>query len=139
MGQRKMNGATATVYEPGNVLPMRGVPDDPTVRPPTWMERRAIELGVIEMAAAPTKPPGFYVNFTTISFLIVVLSAIGGLWWFTWQTAYQRGERDAQIQAEREQSARERKALEERIVKAEEDARKAKEFGIATLGDKKTK
>lgn len=120
MGNNKMNGATATAFgQPGNVLPMRGVPDDPTVRPPTWMERRAIELGVIEMASAPTRPPGFYVNWSTVTGIIAIIGVIGALFVYVWNTAHEQGAREAKI-----------RQLEERLQKAEFDAAEAKKFSV---------
>lgn len=72
----------------------------------SWFRQRLIDLGVIEMATS-TKPPGFYVNFSTVTVIVLVVSAIGGLWWFTWQTAYQQGFQKAQYDAQIEQLQKE--------------------------------
>ena len=103
MGTR-MNEQVArnNVYYPGGFA---NIESDPSTRQPTWLERRLSELGAIEMAPS-TKPPGFYVNWTTVTSLIVVVSAIAGLWWFTWQTAEQRGIEKGRIEAEKQQMQR---------------------------------
>lgn len=110
---------------------MRGVLDDPSVRPPTWMERRLIELGVIEMASAPTKPPGFYVNWSTVTGIIAILGVIGALFVYVWNTAHQQGIKDAEI-----------RHLQMEIKKAQDDAAEAKKLqtysaGVADTHDKK--
>lgn len=88
-----------------------------------WFFRRMRDLGVIEMADSQPKPPGFFINATTIlSFLMIALIIIG-LYIFTYiqasNAAYEKGVSDT-----------EKKVMLERLAKAEEDARKAKEWQI---------
>ena len=85
----------------------------------SYLGRRLFEAGVIDMATS-TKPPGFYVNWTTVTSLIIVVSAIAGLWWFTYQTAnetgYQRGLQEAekrQLQKQLDEQAAELKRTKE--------------------------
>lgn len=118
-----MNGIqTATGFKPVLV----GSDTDET-RPLKWWERILHQLGVLTMATAPTRPPGFYVNISTVTFFIAVIGTIGGLWWFTWQTAqdvgYQRGK--AEI---------EQKVLLERLAKSEQDAAEAKKLQTYSAG-----
>ena len=79
----RMNESVArnNVYYPGGFTSTVEKPDDEL----TWLGRRLADTGIIEMPS--TKPPGFYINWTTITSLVVVVSAIVGLWYFTWQTA----------------------------------------------------
>lgn len=83
----------------------------------SWAQRRLLELGVLLMPDSPTKPPGFYINFSTITFIILVVGSIAGLWWFTWQkaemTGYERGRQEVEM-----------KQMNERILKAEENERR---------------
>jgi hypothetical protein len=118
-----MNGtATATGFKP--VLVAKEAEE---TRPLRWYERFLHNIGVLTMANAPTRPPGFYVNISTVTFFIAVLGTIGGLWWFTWQTAqdvgYQRGKAEA-----------ERLVLLERLAKSEADAAEAKKYQVYQSG-----
>lgn len=92
----------------------------------SWLTRRLYELGVLDMAPS-TKPPGFYVNWTTVTSLIVVVSAIVGLWYFTWQTAQQAGFEKGKQEAERQQ-------LSERLNKTEEELRRTKDLKLVQAG-----
>ena len=98
----------------------------------SWLTRRLYDLGVLDMAPSTQKPPGFFVNWTTVTSLVVVVSAIVGLWYFTWQTAELRGIEKGKAEAER-------KALEDKMAfeKAEQQ-RKIDELNkeIRILQDK---
>lgn len=83
-----------------------------------YLGQRLYEAGVIDMAPS-TKPPGFYVNWTTVTGILALCVFIGGLFMFTWNTA-----RDVQ---RREDEVRH---LQERLLKAETDAAEAKKFSV---------
>lgn len=91
----------------------------------SWTFRRLYEAGVIDMSPS-TKPPGFYVNWTTVTSLIAVLSLIGGLFYFTWNTSasinFERGKASAekeQLQRELEVMRRDMRLLEEKLKQRE--------------------
>lgn len=73
----------------------------------SWFGRRLAELGVINDMTTSTKPPGFYINYSTVTVIVLLLSSIAGLWWFTWNTAYQSGYQKAEYQAQIEQLQKE--------------------------------
>lgn len=83
----------------------------------SWTKRRLLELGVIGMPDSPTQSPGFYVNFSTVSFLILVLGTIAGLWLFTYNVAHEQGV----------QKARQEMQVEQLKKEAEDARRKADE------------
>lgn len=89
-----------------------------------FLGRRLYEAGVIEMAPS-TKPPGFFINWTTVTSLVVVISAIVGLWYFTWQTAEQRGIEKGRIEAEKAQQQREMEKMQNNIRILEERLKQA--------------
>jgi hypothetical protein len=91
-----------------------------------YLGRRLSEAGIIEMAPS-TKPPGFFVNWTTVTSLVVVVSAIVGLWYFTWQAADNAG-------FERGRQASEQKQLLERLQKTEEELRRTKDLKLVQAG-----
>jgi hypothetical protein len=132
--KRKMlpNGA-ATAIESARVLdwpvnPILGnEADDPAVRQPSWIKRRLHELGVLAMPATNPQPPGFFVNWTTITSLIVVVSAIVGLWYFTWQAAQEAGYQRGRDEAEKQQ-------LIKQIEEAKRDAAEAKKLQTYSAG-----
>lgn len=88
----------------------------------SWFGERLNEAGVIR-DMAQTKPPGFYVNWTTVSGIILILSSIIGGWIFTYNmtynAAYQKGIDDA-----------EKKVILERLEKTEKDAKQAKDLQL---------
>ena len=95
---------------------------------PSWIQRRLYDLGVLNMENAPTQPPpGFFVNWTTITSIVVLVSAIAGLWFFTYTTAsesgYQRGKDET-----------ERRVMSERLTKAEEEVRRTKDLRLVSAG-----
>ena len=101
-----------------------GVPnEDSTEEKRSWFFNRLVDGGVIEEMAANPKPPGFYVNWTTVSGIILILSAIVGCFTYTynatWNAAYQKGIDDA-----------EKKVILERLEKTEQDAKKAKDLQL---------
>lgn len=90
------------------------VPDDAPI--PFW-KRQLYYGGFLTMAGSQPKPPGFYVNIQTATFLLVVLGAIAGLWAYTKDTYLKQGYQLRQIE-ELEQK------VKDTDTKAE-DARKA--------------
>jgi hypothetical protein len=93
----------------------------------SWLDRRLYELGVYDMAPSTSKPPGFFINWATVTSLILVVSAIVGLWYFTWQTAQQQGFEKGRQEAERQQ-------LLERLNKTEEELRRTKDLKLIQSG-----
>lgn len=93
-----------------NVKHIRGealdsVPDDPSK--PSWLTRRLYDLGVLEMVTPSTKPPGFFLNYSTAAFYILVIATIAGGFWFTYDriaTAnFEKGQEvERRIQQEKE-------------------------------------
>ena len=93
----------------------------------SWLQRRMADTGVIMALTQPKLPPGFYVNWTTVTSLIVVVTAIAGLWYFTWQSARESGFAAGKIEAERQQ-------LADRLTKAEEELRRTKDLKVLQAG-----
>lgn len=89
----------------------------------SWFFNRLVDGGVITMADSQPKPPGFYVNWTTVSGVLLILSAIVGCFTYTynatWNAAYQKGQDDA-----------EKKIILERLQKAEDDVKKATQLQL---------
>jgi hypothetical protein len=84
-----------------------------------WFFRRAVDLGVITMANSQPKPPGFFINFSTVTVLITILVFFGGLSMWLWNVAYQKGVDDF-----------EKKQILERLDKAEQEVKKAKDLQL---------
>lgn len=103
-----------------------GIPnEDSTEEKRSWFFRRLVDIGVIEMANSQPKPPGFYVNFSTITVLITILVFFGGLSAWLWNVAYQKGQDDL-----------EKKQILERLDKAEQEVKKAKDLQLYNNGAK---
>ena len=85
---------------------------------PTWLQRRAVDLGVLAMPDTPPPSPGFYVNWTTVTGLIALFVLIGSLFAFTWSVAYQQGAKEAELQQMRERLASTEKKAEAADTKA---------------------
>ena len=126
----EMNATTAPAKT--NVLPIRTPRHDPADAIPRrrywpWIQRRLVDLGIgtYDMAEleAPTKPPGFYLNYTTASFYMGLIVVILGGFWFMYdridQNAFERGRQETEL-----------KQLQERLQKAEFDASEAKKFSV---------
>lgn len=75
------------------------------------------------MPDTPTKPPGFYVNWSTVTGVLAILAMIGGLYVYVWNTAVEAGRREAEVQQ-----------LRERLQKAEKDAETAARLAAAASG-----
>jgi len=109
----------APVHRPANITEIFPDPETPdeTQRIP-WWKRQLYFGGILAMApGSQPKPPGFYVNIQTATFLLVVLSAIAGLWLYTKDTYRKQGYQDRQLEE-----------LQEKIKATDtkaEDARKA--------------
>lgn len=128
MGQRKMvneasiGNSIGTLHKfPG--LEAIGKENQPERVPFTWAQKRLLDLGVYVMPEnSPQPPPGFYVNFSTVTFLILVIGTIAGLWLYTWRTAdqggYERGRQEAVIQQLKEQATAAEKKAEAADTKA---------------------
>lgn len=96
---------------------------------PTWLQSRLFELGVIAMAQhEPKQPPGFYFNYSTASFYLVVITAILGGFWFMYdrieKAGYERGKLEIEL-----------KEVKDRLTLAEDNARRAAMLGAAQSGD----
>lgn len=122
--KRTMNaGSTAKIFN----LPAYksvGVADETSTKEKrSWFFRRAVDLGVIEMSDSQPRQPGFYVNATTVIGFIIIAATIAGLFFYAMHIASESGYEKGKTEAER-------KALEIRLSKAEEDARRAKEWGM---------
>lgn len=85
----------------------------------SFLGRIFYNLGVTDMAPS-TKPPGFFVNWTTVTGIIVVLTTIAGLWWFTYQTAQQAGYQQGRADAEKLRLEKELEATKQRLFVIEE-------------------
>lgn len=132
----QMNAATAAAQEP-NVYPIRREP--PAVSTDTTPEERGElsrlgrflhNLGAIEMAnTSSTKPPGFYLNYSTVLFYITVLGFIAGGFYWTWQrgdeSGYKRRDQEAVIEKLKAEQAAELKKLNDRLAGAEAQANNA--------------
>lgn len=102
----------------------QGIPDETSTEEKRgWFFRRLVELGVLEMADSQPKPPGFYVNFTTIIGFIIIAATITGLFLYAMHVAQEAGYQNGKHEAEKQETDR-------RLLKAEEDARRAKEWGM---------
>lgn len=88
-----------------------------------WLEQRLYELGIFTM---PDKPntPGFLVNWTSITCLLIVVMTIAGLWFYTWSVAHESGFKEGI-------EATEKRQLLERLEKAEKTAQQAKDLNLA--------
>lgn len=92
----------------------------------SWLTRRLHDLGVFEMVTSTrNQPPGFFVNWTTVTSLIAVMSLIGGLFYFCWNTAasinYEKGKAEAQrdqMQKQMDAQANEIRVLNEKLKQA---------------------
>jgi hypothetical protein len=127
---KKMDGlSSAKIFEmPG--YKAQALPDETSTKEKRgWFFRRLVELGVFEMADSQPKPPGFYVNATTIIGFIIIAATITGLFLYAVQSARESGYEKGKAEAER-------KALEIRLTKAEEDARRAKDMQLYNNGAK---
>jgi hypothetical protein len=118
---QKMDGQTATARKRETVLSFPALhgyamgQSDPAIRQPSWIKARLYELGALAMSEEPTRPPGFFVNWTTVTSLIIIVSAIAGLWFFTWQTAEQRGFEKGKAESEKQRLEKELEAVRKEI------------------------
>lgn len=87
----------------------------------SWLFRRLVDLGVIDMAGSQNK--GWNINPTTITTLIAILLFFGGICTWLWNQAYQKGVDDM-----------EKKIILERLSKAEDDLRRTKALQEYTSG-----
>lgn len=116
----KMNEAKATHLYGLPAYKSQALPnEDSTEEKRSWFFNRLVDIGVITMANSQPKPPGFYINFSTITVLITILVFFGGLSTFLWSVAYQKGQDDF-----------EKKQILERLEKAEQEVKKAKELQL---------
>lgn len=112
-----MNRMNEAIALNSNVRHMPMVEHD--VQELSLLGRIFYNLGVIDMAPS-TKPPGFFVNWTTVTSIIVVVSAIVGLWYFTWQSAQQIGFDKGKAEAEKMRLEKELEATKQRLFVIEE-------------------
>jgi hypothetical protein len=100
--------------------PSREMPTDDGERLSLW-QRLQLALGVrtIDMAIHPQTPPSIPLNVTTIgTWVVIIVAILGGFWW-----SYQLGQTNGRQQQTIEQ-------LNERLTKAEQDAAESKKFQI---------
>lgn len=121
--------ATATQID-GNVkiFPSLIEMDVQGPKPLSWIKTRLYELGVIDMETQPTRPPGFFFNYSTALFYLAIIAAVCGGFWWTWQQAslagYERGKQDIRLQM-----------MEQRLTEAESTAKKAALLEASKAGD----
>jgi len=130
---RKIQMPDGTISEaiprPDNIslFPSRGVAKDADEHKSSYIRKWLTDIGFIAMSNTQPKTPGFYINWSTISGVILILSTIIGGWLYTynatWNAAYQKGLDDA-----------EKKIILERLTNAEKDGKQAKDLQL--LNDK---
>lgn len=82
-----------------NVYPIKSDQETENPEPQVvWWKRWLFNGGILTMAGTPRRPPGFFVNIQTVTFLIVVLGAIASLWLYTKDAYYQQGAKDNELQ-----------------------------------------
>lgn len=85
-------------------------------RPHTWKEwlkakgmRRLEELDMVRAKDEPTRPPGFFFNYSTALFYLTVLGFIAGGFWFAYEKAeqagYERGKQEKEMEQLRQKLA----------------------------------
>lgn len=114
----------ATALNPVTEFPVRQIAD----RKPNgdgerlgWWTRLQLLYGVRanDMANHPQTPNGIPLNISTIgTWVVIIVAILGGFWW-----SYQLGQTNGKQQQTIEQ-------LTERLTKAESDAAEAKKFSI---------
>lgn len=107
-----MAGELAHFYDR---VPKGAEPAEQTEEPykPGWFKRRLIDLKIWSMPTTQTKPPG-YINWTLMSVIVgmlasvvVIVTAIAGLWYFTAQTYFQSGYDKGKLDTEKLQLQKE--------------------------------
>ena len=110
-----------------NIAPFPTLSEYDETEHPTWIQRRLLDLGIYTMPVIQPKQPGFYVNFTTIAALAVIIGFIAGGFWWTWQqgkiAGYETGKQEAINQQ-----------LADRLAKAEADAAAAQKLQTYQAG-----
>lgn len=112
MGQAKMINAVA-IERKGTAHRWPGLEIIPEEPKQPWYKRAAIWTGVIMAAPTPEKPNGWTISPAVITLVILIGSLVAWGGYFVGQA-----------------SERERQILE-RLTKAEDDARRAKDLGLA--------
>lgn len=111
-----MNRMNANAVAIDNVRHMATPTEDHEL---TWFQRRLADTGVIMALTNPKLPPGFFVNWTSVTSIIVVVGAIASLWWFTWSTAEQRGIEKGRLEAEKQQMQKQMDEQARKIAETE--------------------
>lgn len=99
---------------------------------PSWFRQRLMDIGVLMAPHTEAKPPGFFVNWTSLSAIVVIVGAIAGLWWFTWQQGQALGYERGKAEAEKQQ-------ILDRLTLAEAEAKKAKDTALINKRNGDTK
>lgn len=94
----------------------------------SWWQQWLLDLNIFAMPHSQTKPPGFYVNFTTIAALTVIIGFIAGGFWWTWQRGQESGIAIGEQRAINQQ-------LQKQISDAAEAAAKAKDIALGAHSD----
>lgn len=100
----------------------------PEIRPLSWFHQRLLAMGILSMSNAQPQQPGFYVNWTSLSAIVVIVGSIAGLWYFTWNTAQNQGYEKGKAEAEKIQ-------MQHQIDEAKTAAGKAKDIALGTQSD----
>lgn len=106
-------------------------PDDS----PSWIKRRFYDLGVLNMANEPVRPPGFYLNYSTALFYLAVIASILGGFWFMHDRIDRGGYERGVLDTEKKAQAETIKALTTDIQNAQASADEAKKLGIYAARD----
>lgn len=117
------NESTARILH----LPSSSIAED-DVPKDSWLRRRLFDLHLIAMPNSQPQPPGFYVNWTSLSAIVVIVGAIAGLWYFTWNTAQSQGYEKGKAEAEKIQ-------MQRQIDTASQKADKAKDIALGGQSD----
>lgn len=66
----------------------------------SYLDQKLLDAGVISIMRCPS---GFFINWTSIIGLLLLLLTIIGLWWFTYTTAAEAGYQRGLAEAERKE------------------------------------
>ncbi len=109
--RKNMNTALdTTTLTHDRVRPFPVLLSEEQPRPHTWNDwimRRLWELGMVKSTNEPTKPAGFYFNYSTALFYLTVLGFIAGGFWFAYEKAeqagYERGKQEKEMEQLRQE------------------------------------
>jgi hypothetical protein len=126
-----------TVTQFPAILP--SVTGDQPAESPSWLKRRLYDLGVLAMANEPARPPGFFVNVTTLSIWIAIVASVLGGFWFMHQRIENDGYQRGILEEQKKQQDGKLLDLQRQIDKTAEDARRAAMLGASQAGHEEKK